>query len=107
MYLFSFAEVYVRAKLKPSEYREELEYQLRKMTLGISVGLVKDNPSAKYTFDPYGHFGPDQANKRLKREMDEQAGEAAEENIIHKYKICEITPPSLEKASAFRQTQIK
>ncbi|TRY81053.1 hypothetical protein TCAL_09447 [Tigriopus californicus] len=90
-------EVYVRAKLKPSEYREELEYQLRKMTLGISVGLVKDNPSAKYTFDPYGHFGPDQANKRLKREMDEQSTEPAEDYIIHKYKICEITPPSLEK----------
>eukprot|EP00095_Tigriopus_kingsejongensis_P011851 maker-scaffold493_size155937-snap-gene-0.22 protein:Tk11851 transcript:maker-scaffold493_size155937-snap-gene-0.22-mRNA-1 annotation:"hypothetical protein DAPPUDRAFT_95105" len=89
-------EVYLRAKMKPAEYQKELEYQLRKMTLGISVGLVKENPAKKYTFDPYGHFGPDQVQFRSKREMSTETT-AQGGGGIHKYKICEITPPSLEK----------
>ncbi len=99
-------------------YRTELERQLRKMTLGISVGLVKDRKRGivlidmlfptlkKYIkiliqtdsrlersrrqFDPYSHFSPDRAAFA-------SGGEEEEEDNIHKYKICEIRPPSLEK----------
>ena len=111
--LFSLAtEVYLRAGIGPKDYQTELEYQLRKMTLGISVGLVKSNPAEKYVFDPYAHFGPDSAVRKRQEaiEQDEdgvheedaaqEEGEPlAEEDIIHKYKICEITPPSMEKVS--------
>ena len=91
------------------------------MTLGISVGLVKSNPAEKYVFDPYAHFGPDSAVRKRQEAIEQEEGDAAqdedaaqeegdahaqeegeplaEEDIIHKYKICEITPPSMEKVS--------
>ena len=66
------------------------------MTIGISVGLVKRSPpsatslatlnNAKYFFDPYAHFRPDFLVPH------------GEEDIVSKYRICEIRPPSIEKA---------
>ena len=51
-----------------STYRAELERQLRKMTIGISVGLVKQSPQEasgrKYHFDPYTHFRPADADEQ-------------------------------------------
>ncbi len=76
-------EVYYRAGIKPKDYQKELEHQLKKTTLGISLGLVKTF-SQDYgdRFDPYGHFG--QPFNHL-------------EEKIHQYKICELKPPSIEK----------
>ena len=43
MFVFFFSsEVYFSRGVSAHGYRTELERQLRKMTLGISVGLVKD-----------------------------------------------------------------
>lgn len=73
-------------------------HQLRKMTLGISVGLVKDRPQARYHFDPYAHFSPDHEVRSKPAANAAAVGAAGEEeDIIHKYKICEIRPPSIEK----------
>jgi len=79
-------EVYYRAGLTPKQYQVELERQLRKTTLGISVGLLKSfAPNTKSMFDPYGHFG----------QTFQQIGES--DNNINQYKICEVKPPSIEK----------
>ena len=67
-----------------STYRTELERQLRKMTLGISVGLVKQSPGEatgggrgrKYFFDPYTHFRPADA--------DEKGGGQDDDDIVHR-----------------------
>ena len=110
-----FSEVYYQAGLTPDEYQAELEYQLRKTTLGISVGMVKENPKldgSKFMFDPYAHFGPDQESEnpshaRIARsDITEQ--EKAEHDVmnIHRYKICEIRPPSIEKVSQPNKTLI-
>ena len=74
--------------------------------------IKKKKIQEKYHFDPYAHFGPDSAVRKRQEaiEQDEdgvheedaaqEEGEPlAEEDIIHKYKICEITPPSMEKVS--------
>ena len=37
----SFSEVYFNSGVPPAQYQKQLEYQLRKLTLGVSVGLVK------------------------------------------------------------------
>jgi len=79
-------EVYYRANVSPKQYQSELERQLRKTTLGISVGMVKTFKDGTHDvrFDPYGHFG--------------QAFQSNDfENNINQYKICEIKPPSVEK----------
>ena len=89
--IFSFylSEVYYRAGLTPKQYQVELERQLRKTTLGISVGLLKSfAPNTKSMFDPYGHFG----------QTFQQIGES--DNNINQYKICEVKPPSIEKVGS-------
>ena len=88
---FHFSEVYYRAGVSPKQYQVELERQLRKTTLGISVGLLKSfAPNTKSMFDPYGHFG----------QTFQQIGEA--NNNINQYKICEVKPPSIEKVGSMR-----
>ena len=83
------SEVYYRAGLTPKQYQVELERQLRKTTLGISVGLLKSfAPNTKSMFDPYGHFG----------QTFQQIGES--NNNINQYKICEVKPPSIEKVGS-------
>ena len=84
-----FAEVYYRANISPKQYQSELERQLRKTTLGISVGMVKTfKDDTNVRFDPYGHFG--------------QAFQSNDfENNINQYKICEIKPPSVEKVHKY------
>ena len=85
MFFHFLAEIYYRAGLSPKQYQSELERQLRKTTLGISVGIVKSvNADQSVMFDPYGHFG--QTFQQI--ELD---------NNINQYKICEVKPPSLEK----------
>ena len=86
---FFFAEVYYRANISPKQYQSELERQLRKTTLGISVGMVKTfKDDTNVRFDPYGHFG--------------QAFQSNDfENDINQYKICEIKPPSVEKVHKY------
>lgn len=91
------AEVFYHAQVSPAQYGKELEHQLRKMTLGISVGLVKENPVEKYHFDPYAHFSADHEVRKRFRAADDQSSRPTQEDIIHKYKICEIRPPSIEK----------
>ena len=82
------AEVYYRAGISPKQYQVELERQLRKTTLGISVGLLKSfAPDTNSMFDPYGHFG----------QTFQQIGD--DDNNINHYKICEVKPPSIEKVS--------
>ena len=86
---FFISEVYYRAGITPKQYQVELERQLRKTTLGISVGLLKSfAPNTKSMFDPYGHFG----------QTFQQIGEA--NNNINQYKICEVKPPSIEKVGS-------
>ena len=80
------AEVFFLSGVNASTYRTELERQLRKMTLGISVGLVKQSPGEvaagggrgrKYFFDPYTHFRPADA--------DEQGGGGGDDDdIVHR-----------------------
>ena len=83
------AEVFFLSGVNASTYRTELERQLRKMTLGISVGLVKQSPAEvaagagggrgrKYFFDPYTHFRPADA--------DEQGGGGGgdDDDIVHR-----------------------
>lgn len=78
-------EVYYRAGLTPQQYQHELERQLQKTTVGLSVGSVKSfRPESKDTFDPYSHFGQTFQN-------------AQSDNNINEYKICEVKPPSIEK----------
>ena len=95
--IFSFylSEVYYRAGLTPKQYQVELERQLRKTTLGISVGLLKSfAPNTKSMFDPYGHFG----------QTFQQIGES--DNNINQYKICEVKPPSIEKVGSRLLVQV-
>jgi len=42
-----FSDGYYRGGMSAASYRSELRHQLRKMTLGISVGLVKESPSLR------------------------------------------------------------
>ena len=111
--LFSFlniSEFYYQSGISAEEYQNELEYQLRKTTLGISVGLVKefdehenhgnedsiDSKRSKY-FNPYSHFARNANDDRsVVKKIDNHATKRSEENI-HEYKICEIRPPSIEK----------
>jgi hypothetical protein len=80
-----FSEIYYRAGVSTTEYQSELVRQLRKTTLGISVGLVKSfSPGSQMKFDPYSHFG------QLFQHIEQ-------DNNINQYKICEIKPPSIEK----------
>ena len=72
------AEVFFLSGVNASTYRSELERQLRKMTIGISVGLVKQSPAEaaggrgrKYFFDPYTHFRPAGAEERGNRQDDD------------------------------------
>lgn len=90
--IVALSEIFYSANVAPAVYQEELTHQLRKMTLGISVGLVKDNPNEKYHFEPYAHFSPDHEVRRRNNQA-----VTTGEDIIHKYKVCEIRPPSLEK----------
>ena len=82
--LFVFSEVYYKAGISPEQYQQQLEYQLRKTTLGVSVGLVKGKEleSAAY-YNPYVHFVP-----RLQNQTEKE---------LNRYKICETRPPSMEK----------
>ena len=58
--MISFSEVYYWAGVSAEDFQKELEYELQKMTIGISVGLVKQaNNSSTYAklVNPYVHFG--------------------------------------------------
>jgi hypothetical protein len=82
------SEVYYRAGISPEQFQQHLEHQLRKTTLGVSVGLVKSKELEVATyFNPYLHFVPRLLN-----------GTEKESN---RYKICETKPPSIEKVSNF------
>ncbi len=87
--------MYHSAGVDPPTYRRELTFQLRKLTLGISVGLVKAKPAQSYHFDPYSHFSPDHEARKKLNDYDQEHDQ--DEDFIYKYKICEIRPPSLEK----------
>lgn len=76
------AEVFFLSGVNASTYRAELERQLRKMTIGISVGLVKQSPAEaaggrarKYFFDPYTHFRPADADEK---------GNGDDDDIVHR-----------------------
>ena len=66
-----FSEVYYWAGVSAEDFQRELEYQLSKTTLGISVGLVKQggsNSSSLYPgaspsqlVNPYVHFGDEES----------------------------------------------
>ena len=68
-----FSEVYYWAGVSAEDFQRELEYQLQKTTLGISVGLVKQSgsnsssslyPGASSTtqlVNPYVHFGDEES----------------------------------------------
>ena len=62
-----FSEVYYWAGVSAEDFQRELEYQLRKTYLGISVGLVKQrgsNSSSLYPtqlVNPYVHFGDEES----------------------------------------------
>jgi len=61
-----------------------LEYQLKKLTLGITFGLVKGKePEEASVYNPYDHFV---FNLNMSNDTN-----------IHRYKICEKDPPLLEK----------
>ena len=108
--ILNISEFYYQSGISAEEYQQELEYQLRKTTLGISVGLVKefdqhenhgtedsiDSKTSKY-FNPYSHFARDANDeRRVGKKLDNHETKHSEENI-HEYKICEIRPPSIEK----------
>ena len=93
--------MYYQAGVEAEDFQKELTHQLRKLPLGISVGLVKEPPKEQYHFDPYAHFGPDHD---VKRRDEDDKGEA--DDIIHKYKICEVRPPSIEKVNKGRDILI-
>ena len=110
IFFFNISEFYYQSGISAEEYQHELEYQLRKTTLGISVGLVKefdehenhgnedsiDSKRSKY-FNPYSHFARNANDDRsVVKKIDNHATKRSEENI-HEYKICEIRPPSIEK----------
>ncbi len=83
--------MYYLSGVNETTYKSELKRQLRKMTIGISVGLVKQalvDDKEKYFFDPYAHFRPDFVVP------------LGEEDIVNKYRICEIRPPSIEKVNS-------
>jgi len=61
--LIDFSEVYYLSGVEPVEFQKQLEYQLRKLTLGVSVGLVKGRePDFPNAFNPYSHFIPSLGN---------------------------------------------
>ena len=108
---FHFPEFYHHAGISAEAYQKELEYQLRKTTLGISVGLVKEpstqvhpnelkfsNARNNY-FNPYSHFSREVQEDRPGHKQDVNNLSTEENNAehIHEYKICEIRPPSIEK----------
>jgi len=79
-----FSEVYYKAGVTPEQYQQQLEHQLKKTTLGVSVGLVKGRElEASHFFNPYLHFVPNVFN--------------ITEKDSNRYKICETRPPSIEK----------
>ena len=111
LFQFYFPEFYYHAEITAEAYQKELEYQLRKTTLGISVGLVKEvnkqvhfgesnvsNVRSRF-FNPFSHFARDAKEDRNDRNHDLNYGPKDEspEEDIHEYKICEIRPPSIEK----------
>ncbi len=62
-FIYTFSEVYFQSGVEPSEFQKQLEYQLRKLTLGVSVGLVKGRePEFPNAFNPYSHFIPNLRN---------------------------------------------
>ena len=104
-----FSEFYYHSGITAEQYQKELEYQLRKTTLGISVGLVKEvngytrshdgdkhviRKTSRY-FNPYSHFARDHEHEDEYNHLD-GGNESIKENI-HEYKICEVRPPSIEK----------
>ena len=105
----NITEFYYQAGISAEEYQQELEYQLRKTTLGISVGLVKEfdehseheeehalSKSSKY-FNPYSHFARDANDERSVVEKNNNHKSNNRNENINEYKICEIRPPSIEK----------
>ena len=66
-----FSEVYYWAGVSAEDFQRELEYQLQKTTLGISVGLVKQSDSSisivtgasstTQLVNPYVHFGDEES----------------------------------------------
>ncbi len=127
-HLIIFSEVFYLSDVSAHDYRTELERQLRKMTLGISVGLVKDHQHVRgffstvqilkqlpndviyYDFqkqhhlNPYAHFSPEPIIRKsmmmmMNNDGRDQAMDESGDHMgsMHKYKICEIRPPSIEK----------
>ena len=81
-----FSEVYYKAGVSAEQFQQQLEYQLRKTTLGVSVGLVKGKElEVAHYFNPYIHFVPRFYNTT--------------EKDSNRYKICETKPPSIEKVN--------
>ena len=84
LFKFSISENYYNSGVPPDQYQKQLEYQLRKLTLGVSVGLVKGiEPKEGSFLNPYQHFVPSLGN------ISDLDG--------HRFKICEKEPPSMEK----------
>ena len=117
-YFLNITEFYYQAGISAEEYQQELEYQLRKTTLGISVGLVKefdghsnheeDNSFSKNSryFNPYSHFARNANDERsIVEKKHSHPSNNLDENI-HEYKICEIRPPSIEKVVMIKNTTI-
>ncbi len=74
------------AGVLPSSYQDQLEYQLKRLTLGVTFGLVKGKePEEASVYNPYNHFVYS-LNLNLGNDTN-----------IHRYKICEKDPPMLEK----------
>jgi len=99
-------EVYYWAGVSVEDFQKELEYELQKTTLGISVGLVKQaNETGYYTtrselFNPYVHFGDEVAGPNLTTSSPlSKRGPRSlwKDELAFTYKICEIRPPSVEK----------
>lgn len=75
--------------MPPDQYQKQLEYQLKKLTLGVSVGLVKGiEPKEASFFNPYQHFVPSLSNGT---DLNSQ-----------RFKICEKEPPSMEKVQRLK-----
>lgn len=117
-FLLVFSEVYYWAGISAEDFQKELEYQLRKTTLGISVGMVKEPTSENgvTVFDPYMHFGgkASLAIQPKANHLDYDDAKRSGKSIgnhqangeVFKYKVCEIRPPSIEKFLDFTTSSL-
>ena len=99
--------MYYWAGISAEDFKKELEYQLQKTTIGISIGLVKETNEEDeqyHVLNPYLHFGG-KTGRELQIESSKRFSRSIDDNIrygdVFRYKICEIRPPSLEKVFSF------